>query len=428
MGQEEDLELYRSRLLESLSSRRCSVRGSSDPIQVYVNERRVGELEGAGIGAMLQVQCLDHIETVQLRTEEGTLLGGLAAPEYGFRMHRVRLSGDTVELCVHNTAQGGTFSAQLSPAPTFWSRVRKSIVDVADRLAAHRPDAALASGMRTVAFTQALLAIAVVGLVADRMTTWMAPEPTSSPVALSEVRPVSQIVETARLEQQLDEVARKQEQLGDALGDALGAQQKGMAQLQQAVARLSSTQESVETSVQTVRQELEKQQALVASREVERAVHQLSNKAQMRHGQIETAIHSLTVDNDRMSKEIAGLEQYNQDLKNKLLAVGLNASKGVDSNADKQARQAELMQPAQQPQVAQGEQTGQAQPFLFWVTFSDGTSQERIDQWVHEMKGHKGALNEGWQEVQIVPPAVPPDRFIEQIKEDKIIKAARIGQ
>lgn len=426
MGQAEDLERYRSRLLESLNNRsRRSPRGSSDPIQVYVNERRVGELEGAGMGAMLQVQYLDHIETVQLRTEDGTLLGGLTAPEYGFRKDRVRLSADTVELCIHNMAQGGSLSALFVPAPGLWSRAWKSIADVADLLVAPRPDTAIAHGMRTVAFTQALLAIAVVGLVADRMTTWMVPEPTPSPIVQSEAVPASQIVETAKLEQQLDEVVRMQEKLGDALG----SQQKGMAQLQQAMAKLSSTQESVETSVQTVRQELEKQQALVASREIERAVHQSSNKVQMRHGQIETAIHSLTVDNDRLSKEIAGLEQYNQDLKNKLLAAGLNPSKGVDSHEDKLlARQAEVMQPAQQPQVAQGAQSGQAQPFLFWVTFSDGTSQERIDQWVHEMKGHKGAVNEGWQEVEIVPPAVPPDRFLEQIKEDKIIKAARMSQ
>lgn len=426
MGQVEELERYRSKLLELLNDRfTASLRGSSDPIQVYVNERRMGELQATGIGGMLQVQCLDHIETVQLRTEEGTLLGGLTAPEYGFRKDRVRLSADTVELCVHNMAQGGALMAVFMPAPSLWRRARKSIADVAELLVARRPDTAIAHGMRTVAFTQALLAIAVVGLVADRMTTWMVPDPMPSPVVQSEALPASQIVETAKLEQQLDEVARMQEKLGDALG----SQQKGMAQLQQALAKLSATQESVETSVQTVRQELEKQQAVVASRDVERAVHQPSPKASMRHGQIETAIHSLTVDNDRMSKEIAGLEQYNQDLKNKLLAAGLHPSNGVDSQEDRVlVRQAEVMQPAQQPQAAQGSQHGQAQPFLFWVTFSDGTSQERIDQWLHEMKGHKGAVNEGWQEVQIVPPAVPPDRFLEQIKEDKIIKAARMGQ
>ena len=81
MGQEEDLELYRSRLLESLNGRSDrSPRGALDSIQVYVNDRRVGELEGAGIGATLQVQCVDHIETVQLRAEDGTLLGGARRP------------------------------------------------------------------------------------------------------------------------------------------------------------------------------------------------------------------------------------------------------------------------------------------------------------------------------------------------------------
>lgn len=76
MVQEEDLELYRSQLLDSISERPSrSVRGLSDPIQVYVNERRVGELKGADIEATLRVQGVDHVETVQLRTEDGQLLG-----------------------------------------------------------------------------------------------------------------------------------------------------------------------------------------------------------------------------------------------------------------------------------------------------------------------------------------------------------------
>lgn len=49
MGYEEDLEVYRSQLLQSLSAQPSrSARGRADSIQVYVNERRVGELEGVG--------------------------------------------------------------------------------------------------------------------------------------------------------------------------------------------------------------------------------------------------------------------------------------------------------------------------------------------------------------------------------------------
>lgn len=66
--------------------------------------------------------------------------------------------------------------------------------------------------------------------------------------------------------------------------------------------------------------------------------------------------------------------------------------------------------------------------FLFWVTVSDGTSQESIDQWVREMQGQKGELSEGWQAVGIVPPTEPMDRFLDQIKQTKIVKAVRVSR
>jgi hypothetical protein len=414
MGQEEDLELYRSRLLESLNGRSSRLlHGVSDPIHIYVNERRVGRLEGE-VGAMLQVQCVDHIDTVQLRTEEGTLLGGLAAPEHGFRTDRLRLSADTIELCVHNTAQGGTLSALFIPAPGFWSRAWKSIAGVAERSVARRPDTAFAYGMRTVAFTQALLAVAVVGLVADRVTTGITPEHVPSPVVQTAALPAAPPAETARLEQQLDEVARIQAKIGEALA----SQQNGIAQLHQAMAKLSSTQESVASSVVTVKEEVkeELEKRLEAmGRESDRATRHVASKGRAEQEQLEAAIHALTADNDRLSKEVAGLEENNQSLKAKLQTTVANAPKAADPSSERLLKMADSMQ-------------GNQQPFLFWVTFSEGTSQESIDQWVNGMKGHKGAMNEGWQEVRIVPPPVPPDRFLEQVRGEKIIKAARINQ
>lgn len=417
MSQEEDLELYRSRLLESLNGRSSrALPRTADPIQVYVNDRRVGELEGTGMGAMLQVQCVDRIETVQLRTEDGTLLGGLAAPEFGFRKDRVRLSADTIEICVHNTAQGGTLDALFSPAPSLWSRAWKSFADVAGRLVAVRPDTSLAYGMRTIAFTQALLAMAVFGLVADRVTTWTAPERAPSPVVQTATLSAAPAAETAKLELQLEELGRMQAKIGEVLE----SQQSGMVQLHHAMAKLSSTQESVASSVvmvkEDVKEELEKRLETVG-RETDRPTRHFAGKGRVEQEQLEAAIHSLTADNDRLSKEVAGLEEHNQALKAKLQTAIASTSKTVDPGPERLLKMADSLQATQQ----------QA-PFLFWVTFSEGTSQESIDQWVHEMKGHKGALNEGWQEVRIVPPAVPPDRFLEQIKEDKIVKAARIGQ
>ena len=422
MGYEEDLEAYRSQRLQSLSNQPSrSVRGGSDPIQVYVNERRVGELEGVGVDATLHVKNLEHIETIQLRTEDGTLLGGLVAPEYGYRTIRIQVSSDAVELCVHNTAQGGALNAAFVPAPSYWSRTWKALADVADRLAIRRPDTAIAHSMRTVAFTQVLLAILVVGLVVDRMVIWMSPERMLASVGQPEALRTVSVTEMEKVERQLGELARIQEKVGTALE----TQQKGMVQLHQTMAKLSSSHESVASSVVMVKEEMEKrQEGSETDRPMQRPVSDFVQKEQL-----EAAIKSLTVDNARLSNELARLEEHNQTLSAKLQTASVNASKAVAQNPERLlASQPDVESKNQSVQVAESSQNSQTQPFLFWVTFSDGTSQERIDQWVHEKNGRKGAVNEGWQEVRIVPPAVPPDLFLEQIRGEKIVKAARIRE
>ena len=142
----------------------------------------------------------------------------------------------------------------------------------------------------------------------------------------------------------------------------------------------------------------------------------MASRGRVEQEQLEAAIHNLTADNHRLSKEVVSLEEYNQVLKSKLQTAVASASKAVDPSPERLLKMADSLQATQQ------------MPFLFWVTFSDGTSQESIDKWVYEMQGHKGAVSEGWQEVRIVPPAVPPDRFLEQIRGEKIVKAARISQ
>jgi hypothetical protein len=422
MGYEEELDAYRSQLLQSLSGQPSrSVRGVADPIQVYVNDRRVGELEGGGVDATLHVQNLDQIETIQLRTEDGTLLGGLVAPEYGYRTSRIQLSSDVVELCVHNTVQGGSLSAVFAPAPSFWSRTWNALADVADRLAIRRPDAALAHSMRTIAFTQALLALMVVGLGFDRLATWMNPEGGLSFIGQPAALRTVSMTEMDKLEQQLGDLALMQQKVGETLE----SQQKGMAQLSQTMAQLSSSHESVASSVVMVKEEMVKrQEGSDADRPTQRPISDFVQKEQL-----EAAIKSLTVDNARLSNELARLEEHNQTLSAKLQTASVNASKAVDQNPERLlANQADVARTNQSLHVAETLQNSQTQPFLFWVTFSEGTSQESIDQWVHEKKGHKGSINEGWQEVRIVPPAVPPDLFLEQIRGEKIVKSARIGE
>jgi len=422
MEQQRDLADYRARLLDALKiSVRRSVCGSSDPIQVFINERRVGRLNGAGTEAMLQVVSHARIDSVQLRSEDGVLLGGLSAPEYGFRTSRVSLSRDIIELRVHNNAQGGgSFSAIFIPAPGLWHRARQTLTGMV-----RRPAHAIVPGMRAVAFTQVLLAATVIGLATDRMTGWLTPERTPLPVTPTEAPWAAPLAEVAKLDQQLGELARMQVKVVETIQ----TQQEGMTQLQRTMAKLSSTQETVASSLLTVKQDIEHRRK-GSGRDLDRVTRLLMSKAQTEQEQLAAEIHSLTVANDRLSKEMADLEQNNQDLQNKLKSVGLDVSKATVSDHEKpmMARQAEVVQPAQLPQITDARPVPQQPPFLFWVTFSEGASQDSIDQWVRDMRGRKVAMNEGWQAVEIIPPTEPMEHFMDQIKQTEIVKAVRISR
>lgn len=423
MEQEKDLADYRAHLLDALKvSVRRSACGSSDPIQIFINDRRVGLLDGAGSEATLHVQSQARIDCVHLRSEDGVLLGGLSAPEYGFRTSRISLSRDTVELRVHNNAQGGgSLNAIFIPAPSLWYRAQRALAGVA-ATAAPRPAAVAVSGMRAIVFAQVLLAVALLGLGADRITGWMTPARPPLPVTQTEAPWAAPLAEVAKLDHQLAELSRMQAKAVETIQ----TQQQGMAQLQRTMAKLSSTQETVASSVLTVKQEME-QRRKGAGREADRMTRLIMSRAQSEQEQLEAEIHSLSVANARLSKEMADLEQHNQDLQKRLKSAGVDVSKAAVPDREKPVV-AQQGEPNQPPQVAEARPAPQTPPFLFWVTFSEGASQDSIDQWVREMRGRKGPFSEGWQAVEIVPPTEPMERFLDQIKQAKIVKAVRVSR
>jgi hypothetical protein len=422
MESEQDCTGYREHLLSGMKAgARRAVCGASDPIHVFVNQRRVGLLEGAGSEATLQVQSQTRIDSVQLRSEDGVLLGGLSAPEYGFRSSRVALTRDAVELRVHNTAEGGSVSAVFLPAPGLWHRARRAWGGIGDHTAP-RPVAVAASGIRALVFAQVLLAVVLAGLVADRLTGWMTPPSPPLSVTQTEAPWAAPLAEVTKLERQLVELAQMQSKAIDTIQ----SQQQGMAQLQRTMAKLSSTQETVASSVLTVKQEIE-QRRKGAGRDTDRMTRVLMSKALSEQEQLESEIHSLVIANDRLSRERAQLEQNYQDLKKRLKSTGQDVSKATLPDREGPMVAQQIM-PSQPPQIAEAKAVPQQPPFLFWVTFSDGTSQDSIDQWVRDMRGRKGALSDGWQAVEILPPTEPMERFLDQLKQTKIVKAVKVNR
>ncbi|MDO9116554.1 MAG: hypothetical protein Q7U39_01235 [Nitrospira sp.] len=421
MDSEHEFSGYREHLLNAIrTGPRRSGCGGSDPIHVFVNQRRVGLLESAGAEATLQVQSQTSVDSVQLRSEDGVLLGGLSAPEYGFRSCRIALTRAAVELRVHNTAHGGSVNAVFQPVQGFWSRARQAWSSVAGGTVPH-PLTVPRTGGRALVFTQILLAVTLAGLVTDRFTGWMTPVKPPLTVTQAEVPWAAPLAEVTKLERQLVELAQMQSKAIDTIQ----SQQQGMAQLQRTMAKLSSTQETVASSVLTVKQEIE-QRRKGAGRDTDRMTRVLMSKALSEQEQLEAEIHSLVIANERLARERAQLEQHNQELSKRLKTAGTDISKAVVPDREKPLV-AQQSAPSQSPPVAEVKAVQQP-PFLFWVTFSEGTSQDSIDQWVREMRGRKGALSDGWQAVEILPPTEPMERFLDQLKQAKIVKAVKVNR
>ncbi len=422
MESERECAGYREHLLSRMKAgSRRSACGVSDPIHVFVNQRRVGLLDGAGAEATLQIQSQTHIESVQLRSEDGVLLGGLSVPEYGYSSRRIDLTGDIVELCVHNTAQGGSVNAVFLPAPGLWRRARRAWDGMFDHVAPH-PAAHAGTGMRTLVFAQILLAVGLLGLVADRVTGWLSPVHPPLSVTQAEAPWAAPLADVTKLEQQLIELSRIQAKAVETIQ----AQQQGMVQIQRTVAKVSSTQETVASGVLTVKQEME-QRRKGTGRDPDRITRVLMSKALSEQEQLEAEIHSLVIANERLARERAQLEQHNQELTRRLKTAGTDVSKAVVPDRERPVV-AQQNAPSQPPQVAEAKAVSPQPPFLFWVTFSEGASQDSIDQWVFDMHGRKGALSEGWQAVEILPPTEPMERFLDQLKQTKIVKAVKVSR
>jgi hypothetical protein len=92
--------------------------------------------------------------------------------------------------------------------------------------------------------------------------------------------------------------------------------------------------------------------------------------------------------------------------------------------AANEAFRRELSQLQTRAIVTETKLASQAHPFKFWVSFQEGTSQERIDQWVKEIRGRKGPTNAGWYPVEVnLPKPQTSDELLESLKKTRIVKA-----
>jgi chromosome segregation ATPase len=177
----------------------------------------------------------------------------------------------------------------------------------------------------------------------------MTPVRSSLSVTQADTPSAAPLGEVVRLDQQLTALSQMQAKAVETIQ----AQQQGMAQLQRTMAKLSSAQDAVVSNVLNVRQEME-QRRKGSAHDAARMTRVIMSRAHSEQEQLEAEIHSLTIANDRLSNEMADLEQHNQDLKKRLQSAGVDVSKSVGSDREKWmlTPRDEAIQTSYIPQVA----------------------------------------------------------------------------
>jgi hypothetical protein len=421
MEREQDgqLNAYRERLLDALREhphRQETERPGE--LQVFVNGECVGTLDCRGAASSLIFTCRERpIHGIEIRTATGLLVGHCYAPEAGRKVARFPVGRDTVEVSVRTEATGGSVRAAYRAAPAWRHRVVAALAGMTP--AAMMPEM---GWVRAVAVAQVVVALAVLVLLADRVRDHLVDQavPPSTPSVVT--APAASTDALARSEERLARLVETQEELMTTLR----AQQDELGRVQRTVQAVSGAQQRVRAHVTNVEQrvrELKDQTADTLQRHV---LTELS-RAYSERQKIQEQLVALKAEKDALAGTVSALEARNLELAESLkrregmLAKVQPGPEPVRPGADKAKEGAAAAGP---PQVAEARRDPQAEPFTFWVSFQDGTSEESIERFLQDVRGQKGPITSGWYRVEVtLPGPQPPEGFFESLKQAKIVKA-----
>lgn len=431
MEQHTHLDRYRDRLLERLRRQLRPERTKDvDCLQVFVNQECIGTLDCAAKRPTLVYTSRERrVQMVEIRSDTGTLVAGMCAQEQemGVKTGQFTWSRQTIEITVHNRADGGSLKVSYQAAPAWLPRllgVRATLTGLATGERSAGP-----AWPKAWAISHAVLAAAVLFLLADRSLDWWQPQgAVTEGVADTSAGMVQKAqlpqADFDRLQNKLDDVVH---QLGVAL-ETVRTQQEEITDLRRTLEVVTKTQERLNTNVLTVQREAGSRHKGV-QREVESLTRLLLSKAQEEREQLRAELQSLTIANDMLTKEVADLGTQNRELKDKLKSAGVDVSKAMPAVESNPAVAGTPKAEYPPTQIAESHSETSRSPLTFWVSFHEGTSEESIQHLVEEVRGRRGPVNAGWYPVEVMlPPPNPPDRFLDSLRQTKIVKAVSTTQ
>jgi hypothetical protein len=399
-------DAYRRRLLASLQVLPGGDQ-DEDPgsLQIFVNHECVGAMEcDEASHAVASITQPRAIQTVEIRTASGRLIGSLCAQDLRMKMARLPVGDHVLEISIHNRVDGGSVQVAYHVAKLVSKQVRPN-VNVTDGHAKTSPASAIAPRSWVPQFVwssasmagRAGFAVAILFLVADRLSDRVASSPHSEPAApLVTSLPYEAAVSEktmVRQEEMLIKVMQGQEAALRTMED----QQHALARAHQAIEGLTRTQSNLTARVGRVSLQMAQ---LDETTRVERA--ELAGLAGIdMRGKVERSAKQATVTlAQAMPSDLSGAIPAKVT---ELTTLSPGSFPGITESS------------RNLPTLA---------PFTFWVSFQDNTPEKSIQDLIQEIHGRTGQPSAGWYNVEVdLPQPQTPDLFVDALKKMTIVKS-----
>lgn len=416
---EQELNDYREHLLNALEDQPRRTREERPTrVQIFVNHECVGSVDCTKSDPSYSFASRERsIQNLELRNESGALVGGVSAPEAGMKSARIPLDRGCLHIQIQNKVEGGSAKVSFQRTPSWWARMAGTALwSPSVETGAKRP-----AWTPAFAMAQVVLAVAVMGLLVDRLPGWLGTDRSST--LLQEQRTTQQA-----MQEQFDRLEQRMSQLADNQQTVMSSAKSGQEQLVQLSRQfdaVSQTQQKLSTQVVAAQEELQTVKGGMAE-EVQNGVRVAFAKAEADQQVVRQELQSVKSVNETLIKQVALLEGKNRELHARLALATIEMAKAtVPSKPAAVARAESPKETAPPNQVAEARRETDPQAFMFWVSFQDGTPEKSIEDLIQEINGiKKGPMNSGWYPVEVtLPKPEPPDRFLESIKRAKIVKA-----
>ncbi len=365
MEQNGQLSGYRQHLVEALRQHpRRRYREEPGSLQVFVNQECIGTLDcGWGGTSLVSVSQDKPIRVIELRTASGVLAGSLCARDIGVQTARFPVGPHAIEVSICNQLDRGTLRAEFRPAVSFIQRVRRVA------------SATLAAVRRPGWMMRPLPGIA-------HRTGW------GRAAVLSQTALALAVLFLV--------VDRLADRTGTWKTVTTSAAEKAFVRQEHRLAKLVEQQASVIQAIKVQQRDVARLDRAVA------AADRQSRKRHEAEALLLSRLSSEAADRERMWNEIQSLTAAKEAL-SKDVAV-------LESRAV----------------VAEARRENSVQPFRFWVSFHDGTSDKSIEELIQGIHGRKGPVDAGWYSVEVnLSQPQSPATFVESLRKTKIVKAVK---